>query len=172
MMTRSFFRRATVAAIALTAAAGLTGCSALSGLFGGATRGDSGEVTEAGDLSAFEYQVGDCLIASDASEISSQKAVPCGDPHDQEVYALFDIKTADDAFPGDDEMNAQIEEGCYGAAFTDFVGISFDESAEWDVYVLMPTEETWNQMHDREVVCSIATVSGEQATGSAKGTAK
>lgn len=164
-------RRSSFAAIAIVAAVGLTGCSAISSLFGNASRDETGQVTEAGDVSAFDFQVGDCLIAADTQDIESQKAVPCSEPHDEEVYVVFDLVSEDGTYPSEDVIDEQVYNEC-ALGFEKFIGVAYEASTEWDITYVTPTQQTWDKMDDRMVSCSIVSVSGEQWTGSAKDTAK
>ena len=63
-------------------------------IFGGAglfdddtVRGDSGEIIEGGGLGVFVMQDGDCFNLPDGDSVVSIEGVPCGDPHDAEVFA-------------------------------------------------------------------------------------
>ena len=47
------------------------------------------------------------------------------------------------------------------------MGRKFDESA-LDVSAIYPTEQTWNELKDREVLCSITAIDGQKRTGSAR----
>lgn len=73
-----------VAGIATAAAVGISNA---------ARRNDAGEITEAGAVSAFEVRVGDCFDdgAFENTEVQELPAIPCSQPHDNEIYATFDI---------------------------------------------------------------------------------
>ena len=51
-----------------------------------------------GNVDAFQMRVGDCfddtaeLGMDEAGEVSSLPGVPCADPHDNEVFAVFDVE--------------------------------------------------------------------------------
>lgn len=168
MTNSSFIRRAATVSIAVAAIMGLTGCSQITSLFGGgATRDEDGQVTEAGENSVFEIQVGDCMGASTGSEVSSVEAVPCTDAHDDEVFFLFDMPEGD--FPGGDAIDEASSTQCE-EAFVAYVGVdSATSTYEWATYV--PTTETWEN-GDREVVCLAYAEDGSQTTGSIKGSNK
>ncbi|MBC7292409.1 MAG: septum formation family protein [Actinotalea sp.] len=149
---------------ALTVAALLlSGCSAVEGLTGPdeAVRDTgSGEITEASEADAFSVRVGDCLSllespAADATEIESLPTVPCGEPHDSEVYAATELPEGD--YPGEEEVGAVADEFCYDE-FEAFVGTSYEESA-LDFTTLFPTAQSWDGMDDREILCVV--VDGE-----------
>ena len=74
--------------------------------------------------------------------------IACDEPHDREVYALFDLTGSE--FPGAEPVTQEGLEGCV-ARFADYVGTSF-ETSELDAISLTPTAESW-ELGDRSVVC-------------------
>jgi hypothetical protein len=115
------------------------------------TRDESGEIVEAGALGAMAMQVGDCIQLPEEDLVQSVQAVPCVEPHDAQVYALFDM--AEGAFPGVAAVDTAAEEGCM-SRFAGFVGMSYEEStlyANW----FTPTQESWEEIDDREIACVI-----------------
>ncbi len=116
----------------------------------------------------FDLQVGQCFDDPESfEEVSDVPIVDCEEPHDNEVYHLFDL--ADGDYPGADTVESQAIDGCL-ATFDSFVGHDYATS-ELDVRYLYPTEETWND-GDREVVCALFDLSGNKLTGSAEGAAR
>ena len=69
-------------------------------------------------------------------------------------------------------MTAQSETDCK-AAFADYVGIDYDSSTLY-LSFYYPTEETWTQINDREILCIVTTTDdfATKTTGSVKGSAK
>lgn len=117
---------------------------------------------QTGTISVFELQVGDCISTPSGSTVTG---VPCSQPHDFEVYALFDIPGgADAAYPGDATVTDTADTGCQGDRFTSYIGEPYSSS---EIYAtsLSPSEATWTQQGDREVVCLARAQSG-QLTGS------
>jgi hypothetical protein len=105
--------------------------------------------TACGSASVFDLSVGDCFDDPvSGSEVSSVDAVDCAEPHDNEVYALYDYDG--DEYPGEEAMSAAADEGCE-ARFEDYVGIGYFESELYYTH-LTPTQESWDE-GDREVVC-------------------
>ena len=92
-------------------------------------------------------------------------AVPCFDPHDAEVYAIFDIEGS--AYPGDNAIGSATDLGCY-KRFQGFVGHAYETSV-LDIYSLHPLEDGWVELDDREVVCSVVNYDGSKLTGSQAG---
>jgi len=138
---------ATVAGVAVFA--GVTG-------FGDdTTRNDQNDIVESGGLGAFAIQVGDCLnLPSEYSEVQSVEGVPCSQAHSAQAYAVFDLVGFGDPFPGSAAFEEQINVGCLDR-FEGFVGVPYEES-ELYIRTLEPTEESWAQLDDREVICLLA----------------
>ena len=116
-----------------------------------AERDASGAIESAGSLDAFTMQVGDCFDDSFLSggEISDVPGVPCTSPHDNEVYALFDIPGT--KFPGDNGVEELADAGCY-ERFENAIGMSYEESVI-DYTTMYPSQGSWDERDDREVIC-------------------
>ncbi len=113
----------------------------------------------------FDLSVGDCFDdPDDFSEVSSVEIVDCAEPHDNEVYHLFDLPDGD--YPGSASVEASAVEGCL-AAFDAFVGKDYAES-RLDITYFYPSPETW-EGEDREVVCSLYDLNGTPMTDSRRG---
>jgi len=148
-------------AIAGVVVLGLVIFGVVTGLNQGAERNDSGQITSAGNLSAFDVKVGDCFDLPDPNgEVTDLSGVPCTDPHDAEVYATFDIDGQD--FPGTDKVIAEAERGC-SRRFKDFVGLPYRRS-ELELQYLYPTSDSWDTQNDREVVCAVTEPDGKKTT--------
>ncbi len=160
---------------ALRAAAGLAAVGALflSGcgvLDGGSepNRDDSGSVTEAvEDGDVFAIEVGDCLNdSSSTGEISEVPITPCGEPHDSEAFHAFDL--AGDTYPGDAEI--ETEAAACQTEFEAYVGTAYEESS-LEINYYSPTEQSWNELEDREILCLVYDPEGK-TTGTLKDSAK
>ncbi|MEM9131664.1 MAG: septum formation family protein [Actinomycetota bacterium] len=146
-----------------------TGC----GLFSD----DDSELTTR-DVEAFDLQIGYCFNspggddeetttteAGEGSEVERVTVVSCGDAHDFEIFHTFELD--DGTYPAPEELENLWIQGCL-ARFEDFVGSSFDESM-LDISAIFPTERSWDELGDREVLCSVTAVDGEPRAGSARG---
>lgn len=110
-------------------------------------------------------EVGACTNTSDLQgQITEIPTVDCTEEHDAQVVGKFDMP--DGEFPGDEGVSAAAEEDCR-AAFESFVGISYDEST-LQMRFIGPSEQTWDQANDREVICFAI---GEPTTESWEGAA-
>ena len=112
-------------------------------------------------------EVGDC-VSNDlvgGGTIEEFDIVDCTDSHRAELFFKFDMPDGD--FPGQEAINAAVVEQCQGSAFEDYVGTPYAESA---VYVspVTPTEQTWNDADDREVLCFAVAQDGSESTESVK----
>ena len=146
-----------VAGAAIAAAIGITSM---------AERNAAGEITAAGAVDAFEVHVGDCFDdgAFASTEVDELPGIPCTEPHDNQIYALFDIAGE---WPGDERVEELAEEGCY-ERFAAAIGQGYEESviAFTTIY---PSEGSWKQVSDREVICVGYHMDQEKLTGSILG---
>ena len=168
--------RAAAAVGAVGVLLALTGCSALEGVLSGGepVRDDAtGQIVEAAEASAFQIRVGDCMNSGpeaqseETFEVETVPTVPCSEPHDSEIYASHQLPDGD--YPGDDAVALAGDEVCY-EEFTGFVGKTWDESV-LEYTMFFPTQESWESMDDREVLCIVLDPSGD-VTGSLKGAAR
>ena len=133
-------------------------------------RNEAGDIISEGELDAFAVRVGDCfndsqeILDAENTIIQEVPGLPCSEPHDNEVYAVFDLSL--ETFPGNDSMSDLAMEECQ-KQFESFVGNSYGGSI-LDILVMSPTQESWSRMGDREVTCSIFYMDGEKLTGSIK----
>jgi len=159
---RRWVRFAGIAAVALG--------SVLYGALTEVQRDESGEIVESGTIGVFEARVGDCLLEPLGDEnISEFEAVPCGDPHHLEVYALVDHPGGSSAgYPGESSLVDWGSEQCY-ERFEGYVGASWEASLDLDYFLVYPIEEAWSD-GERRVSCSVvAFVEGDELTGSMSG---
>lgn len=138
---------------------------------GDADRGGSGEIVEAGDLDVMSLQVGDCFNDPEDDEelVYDVSAVPCSEPHDNEVFAVQSVvaEFPGDSFPGQDPLWEYAYEICSGSVFDSYVGTPYLDSS-LDVFSLTPTPESWDD-GDRGFVCALYRVDFDKMTGSARG---
>jgi len=132
-----------------------------------AERGDDGQISEAGSVDAFAMHVGDCFDDwGQEEEISEVPGVPCSDPHDNQVYATFDLPG--DTWPGDEAIDTQSTEGCYDR-FKAAIGKAYEDSVI-DFLPMYPSSGSWEQRNDREVICVAYHMEYEKLNGTVLGT--
>ena len=105
------------------------------------------------------------LTAEGGGEVGEVPVVDCAEPHDNEVFATFDLEG--DTFPGDEQVLAQADQGCLDR-FEDYVGTPYADSRFVSSH-LVPTARTWEVSDDREVVCFLYDLDMTKLEGSAKG---
>ena len=132
------------------------------------TRDEAGAIVEGGDLGAFRIRVGDCMGGGLGDLVESVDGVPCDQLHEFEVYHAFNVPEGADGYPGDAAIEDAAFTGCYDA-FAPFVGETYEQSL-YGINTLAPTEESWDELDDREVLCLIGFYDGSKKTGSARGT--
>lgn len=121
--------------------------------------------TACSEGNVFSLEVGQCFNDPEATdEISDVALVDCAEPHNNEVYHLFDIPG--DEFPGRSTVSDLATEGCIDA-FETFVGASYATS-DFGIFPISPTEDSWNRADDREVVCALFDLTTNESTGSAR----
>jgi len=133
------------------------------------TRDESGVVIDGGEVGAFRIRLGDCFEDVLAGDFESVDAVPCTDPHQNEVYEAFNLAYGEsDPFPGRDVVRAAADEQCL-SEFEAFVGRSY-ETSSYGIGSITPTEASWDEFDDREVLCMISNYDGSTKTSSARDT--
>ena len=108
-----------------------------------------------------DVRTGDCIDFVDPvangedTLVSTLDLVECSEPHDAEVFGLFDL--LGETWPGADEAYFEGDSGCYDL-FEAYVGIDYMDSYYfYEVYT--PTPDSW-ATGDRTVVCTIVDPSG------------
>ena len=112
--------------------------------------------------SVFQLDVGTCFDdpGFDAKEVTSVPLVDCEEPHDNEVYFLFNVTNT--VFPGDDSLSETAADGCFNE-FESFVGLEYSQSI-LDFSWFAPTAESWEE-GDREVICFVYDLDLKKLTG-------
>jgi hypothetical protein len=157
-VTRAPLAIAVVAAIALAGA-----CS------DDKAKREGGEITSAGPISAFELRPGDCLYPDDKAvgELENIDAVPCDEPHTQEVFAVPEYPDKGGVYPGEGEIQTFADASCL-EAFAEYTGTDYLDSNLYFSY-LYPSLDSWNSGDDRQVVCVIV-ATGDEMTGTVRAT--
>jgi hypothetical protein len=154
-----------LAGLALSAGWVVAGAIAVAVVLVTATdRNPTGQGTGKGSVSAFDLAVGDCLNGLKAgSNLSSLPRVPCTEPHEGEVFAVFDLPAG--AYPGESRLADQARRQC-ADRFEGYAPSAVDDTSI-ELFFLHPTQLSWAQ-GDHEVTC-VATDPNRKRTGSLKG---
>ena len=136
-----------------------------------AKRDDSGVIVGAGDVEVESVRVGDCFQDWDGAlngeivQLTTLSAVPCGEPHDNEIFHSFDLSD-DGGFPGDASLESIAVDRCL-RPFEAFVGIGYYDS-RLDYGWMIPSLDSWRE-GDREVVCFLFDLEFQPLVGSMRG---
>lgn len=124
-------------------------------------RDPSGEIVGEGSLAVDQLRPGDCLKDIGENVIGRLDAVPCGEPHLVEVYAVLDV-TLSGGYPGEDVLEAHAADRC--VAYLEVVApAAYDDSAV-DIYHSFPAGASWRAGY-RQIVCYVFYLDGPR-TGS------
>ena len=147
----------------------LLGVGAVASFITNASRSDTGEIVNDGDMMATDLRVGDCFDLKDpsAEEISDVTAKPCTVAHEFELFWTGSMPEGD--YPSQTAFESFFQTHCVGG-FQPYVGTGYLDS-KLDIYWLTPLEETWND-GDRSIQCAIYDPENSQLTGSVKAAAR
>src|SRR5699024_7516176 len=95
--------------------------------------------------------VGDCINSEDLpeGEIDELNTISCDESHDLEVLHAFDLPKGD--FPGAGYMEGTAQDECV-PALQDHVALD-SYASEICITPISPSEETWDAVDDREILC-------------------
>ena len=138
------------------------------------TLADEGIPNWVGDVvNLHDLEDGSCFNryswVQDDRHVELDTRVPCGGPHQHEVYLRTEHPARAGApWPGDREMEAFARAQCYGA-FTDFVGKIY-ELSELELGYLTPsrTDFEHEDARFRGIHCYLLRDDGEEMVGSAR----
>ncbi len=133
-------------------------------------RDDDPSAGEAGDTAEVRFEdvrLGDCTAEIPEGVTLTVRVLPCGEPHEGEVYATFEL--SGDDYPGSEEVERFSLGGCQREAVA---ALPPDDETLYDLVYLAPSEQTWER-GDRTVSCILSDPTGEPLVGSVvKGTAR
>lgn len=136
------------------------GVAALSIMNTEAPRDAAGNVTQRSSMSVSDLAAGDCFDSGTAEEVDWVTVLPCAQPHDSQVIAVFELPEG--PYPGVDALADDPDAGCQqrGASV-----VREDRMEEIEPSYIYPADEdTWNT--DRTIQCTVGSLDGEQLTGS------
>ena len=111
----------------------------------------------------FDMAVGECFEEPSSLEFSDVEKIDCDEPHDNQVFALYDL--AGSSLPSPETMI----EGCVDR-FGSAIGTSYATTIYY-ASMFGPSEQSWDEIDDREVVCYVY-IPGEKTVGSALGSGR
>lgn len=126
-----------------------------------ADRDESGSITNSGELSVEDLEVGDCLnnLVEDEA-VTTVDAVSCSASHEAEVYASIMVPDGD--WPGIEGMSQQATNRCADDLAENFPKVYEDRTVE--IFFFAPNSASW-RFGDREITC-VAQYTDGPRTGS------
>lgn len=113
----------------------------------------------------FDLAVGDCVRladeGADADGLARATTVDCDEPHDLEVFHVFELSPERRTL---ETMAPEIAEVCLGAPWEDYLGVPA-ESSELELLPIPPTDDELED-GDGEVVCAVREPGGVRTEGS------
>lgn len=129
-------------------------------------RNEGGGLTEAASIPVTAFEIGDCFDDPIGTEVEDVPGVPCEQPHDNEIYAIFEHETPDIDWPGQDAMDEYSYFACVDR-FDAYVGSDYVDS-RLEVSFFTPLEDGWDS-GDHEIVCFLYDLDFNPLTGSMRG---
>ncbi len=124
-----------------------------------------------GEGSVFSLKVGDCFNSGGGEEVENVEVVDCDEPHQYEVFAATDVEAPNDApFPGYNQLESVAFNLCLDY-FDDYVEEAY-ESSLLDIQFLYPSQDSWEDAGDREVVCTLYGLEDLYLEGSMRGSGR
>ena len=122
-----------------------------------------------GGVDYTELRVGDCIDVPEGDDIGALQRLACTDPHDAEVFGVLSHPADENVpYPGSDALVAFAGEACLGQVFTDYVGVSRDQS-QLKHFEIVPQQSAWEDGR-RELVCAVD--ADAPLTGSIRGSGR
>lgn len=120
--------------------------------------------SEEGQLTDFfDLKVGDCFDLPEEPNGNALLYSSCDVPHLFEAYSVHVMEG--DSYPGVDAVDDFAADVCIDS-FQGYVGSSPSTSI-YGYQSIVPSQETWENMNDREIMCVLTPSDGEPTTGSA-----
>jgi hypothetical protein len=122
-------------------------------------------------VSSAALEVGECInhansVDADGDQVDSNVVIDCSQPHEEEVFSVFDYPGATASFPGYEQIGL-VQQGQCQSDFEDYVGITWERSS-YTIFYAGPTENSWAG-GDHAIHCLLADGSGRKLSGSARG---
>lgn len=123
----------------------------------------SGAQPGSDDVAPTSLQAGQCITSlTETTNLTSVPIVPCTEPHQGEVFAVFDLPEG--AYPGETQLAEQVTTRCSEELAAYAPTAAQDGSVR--LFYIYPLERNWAD-GDRETVC--IAVSPSPTTGSIRG---
>jgi hypothetical protein len=151
-------------ALAAAAVVVLSGCSML-GFERDAPRDADGVATAAARADPTAVKVGDCVQDPGGEDFYDVEIVPCGDPHQLEVF--HGHKLTQGSIPTTDDEWMGLEAEMCDPAFAEFVGVAWDVST-LETTTFTPSPESW-AAGERRILCLVGLPGLRESSGTLAG---
>lgn len=130
-----------------------------------------GQAAARPDLGVSELALGTCANEVPAGDTASADpvtwtTVACDEPHHVEVFGAWTAGGPWEPYPGDGALGLEADEGC-AAEFEGYVGLE-EVDSRLTYVVSVPSEASWRD-GDRQVICVLIDLEGDDLVGSARG---
>lgn len=124
--------------------------------------GGSGSNDSGYSASIYDVKVGDCFTVPASATLIDEITMysSCDAPHQYEAY--FTATMTGTTYPGDSAVSKFADEQC-APEFDKWV----KDSSKYDYFYISPSQESWEQSNDREILCVVEARNGSESTGSA-----
>lgn len=168
LMSNRVIKNILIACLAASGSVAIIGCSE-------SQKEQAVETFGLDEKDVFSLKLGSCFNDPKNPEVDDEQNdiitdVPmreCNEAHDNEVFHVFDLPDGP-TLPTADSMEETVYTECI-KAYETYVGIAYDDSIYSMTYI-SPSEDTWMQQDDREVVCYAYNDDAEQLSATIKGT--
>jgi Septum formation len=142
-------------------------------LLGGDSDSGTDEAEQPGEADpslspADRLEIGDCFANPHERPVREIEPISCSEPHGAEVFLVTEHPAPPGApFPGQGTVESDAMPMC-AASFDYFVGRPFRGSS-LGIYVMQPSESTWDFYGDRTLVCAVFDPADNRMTSSLEG---
>lgn len=108
-----------------------------------------------------QLAVGACISNPGGTNSSHRvNVVPCRDPHYGQI--IGEVVVPDGNYPGSEVLTTECRDTCR-EAFIEAVGTPPEQSV-FDLFPLLPSEDSWNTNNDRTIYCVVRSSTGAPLT--------
>ncbi len=127
-----------------------------------------------GDDDVFSIKVEECFNdeTAEGETVTEVEKVDCAEPHIWEAYESIIVEDGDGSYPGEEVVTEQAQTDCKAPSRPTSASTTTTRPSYLSYYY--PTEETWTEINDREILCIVTTTEDftTKTTGSVKGSAQ
>jgi hypothetical protein len=122
-----------------------------------AHRSGSGQITAPGRLNIFSLRTGDCFDNPGSGSFSTVTAIPCGQPHNAQMFAEFNAVNSS-SYPGSSALVKEATNGCNSRVAGSVDKAKITNSMQ--IRFLYPLSSSWSLGH-RAISCLLVNSSSD-----------